>query len=359
MSVNRNPKTGLWDVQVWYRTYEGARKKKHRRGFKTKSAGRDWERQFLLRANGSPSMSFADFVGLYKEDVRPLLKRNTFLTKAHILDTKLVPVFGEMKLNEITPSDVLRWQGRLGDATNPKTGRKYSMTYVRTVCNQLSAVFNHACRYYGLGENPMRQVGKIGKRDADEMQIWTVEEYGCFSEAIMDKPQAFTAFEVLFWTGIREGELLALTPGDFDFGKDLLHITKSFQRIRGEDVITPPKTPKSNRVIAMPNGLAEEVEEYIALFGVGDGERVFPFTKSFLYREMGRGCKRSGVKRIRVHDLRHSHVSLLIDKGFTALAIADRLGHEAVDVTYRYAHLFPSVQRDMADALQNLRGDGK
>ena len=175
----------------------------------------------------------------------------------------------------------------------------------------------------------------------------------------MDKPQAFTAFEVLFWTGIREGELLALTPGDFDFGKDLLHITKSFQRIRGEDVITPPKTPKSNRVIAMPNGLAEEVEEYIALFGVGDGERVFPFTKSFLYREMGRGCKRSGVKRIRVHDLRHSHVSLLIDKGFTALAIADRLGHEAVDVTYRYAHLFPSVQRDMADVLQNLRGDGK
>ena len=175
----------------------------------------------------------------------------------------------------------------------------------------------------------------------------------------MDKPQAFTAFEVLFWTGIREGELLALTPGDFDFRKGLLHITKSYQRIRGEDVITPPKTPKSNRVIAMPDGLAEEVEEYIALFGVGNGERVFPFTKSFLYREMERGCKRSGVKRIRVHDLRHSHVSLLIDKGFTALAIADRLGHEAVDVTYRYAHLFPSVQRDMADALQNLRGDGK
>ena len=74
---------------------------------------------------------------------------------------------------------------------------------------------------------------------------------------------------------------------------------------------------------------------------------------------MGRGGKRAGVKRIRVHDLRHSHVSLLIDKGFTALAIADRLGHEAVDVTYRYAHLFPSVQRDMADVLQNLRGDGK
>lgn len=175
----------------------------------------------------------------------------------------------------------------------------------------------------------------------------------------MDKPQAFTAFEVLFWTGIREGELLALTPGDFDFGKGLLRITKSYQRIRGEDVITPPKTPKSNRVIAMPDGLAEEVEEYIALIGVGNGERVFPFTKSFLHREMERGCKRSGVKRIRVHDLRHSHVSLLIDKGFTALAIADRLGHEAVDVTYRYAHLFPSVQRDMADALQNLRGDGK
>ena len=69
----------------------------------------------------------------------------------------------------------------------------------------------------------------------------------------------------------------------------------------------------------------------------------------------GEIVKKSGVKKIRVHDLRHSHVSLLIDKGFTALAIAERMGHEATDITFRYAHLFPTVQEDMANALDDER----
>ena len=68
-----------------------------------------------------------------------------------------------------------------------------------------------------------------------------------------------------------------------------------------------------------------------------------------------RGCKESGVKRIRIHDLRHSHISLLIDMGFTALAIADRVGHESIDITYRYAHLFPTRQTEMANKLDLLR----
>ena len=81
---------------------------------------------------------------------------------------------------------------------------------------------------------------------------------------------------------------------------------------------------------------------------------IFPISKSYLHHEMDRGAKQAGVKRIRIHDLRHSHVSLLIEMGFSALAIADRLGHESIDVTYRYAHLFPSKQKDMADRLNDL-----
>lgn len=72
---------------------------------------------------------------------------------------------------------------------------------------------------------------------------------------------------------------------------------------------------------------------------------------------MDRGAKKSGVKRIRIHDLRHSHISLLIEMGFSAVAIADRVGHESIDITYRYAHLFPSTQNEMADRLSNLRND--
>lgn len=136
----------------------------------------------------------------------------------------------------------------------------------------------------------------------------------------------------------------------------MLRISKSYQRLQKQDVITPPKTPKSNRVLAMPDFLAEEVADYIRLFGIQDGERLFPVSKNYLYREMERGCRASGVQRIRVHDLRHSHVSLLIELGFSALAIADREGHEAIDITYRYAHLFPTKQDEMAAALDGARG---
>lgn len=100
-----------------------------------------------------------------------------------------------------------------------------------------------------------------------------------------------------------------------------------------------------------------EIVDYLGRNGdIKASDRMFPVTKSYIYRAMQQGCKKSGVKRIRVHDLRHSHVSLLIDKGFTALAIADRMGHEATDITFRYAHLFPTVQAEMADVLDGERG---
>ena len=184
------------------------------------------------------------------------------------------------------------------------------------------------------------------------MLFWTKEEYLKFADAMMDKPQSYYAFEILYWCGIRMGELLALTPKDFDFGKCTLTINKSYQRLKGRDVITSPKTPKSNRTIKMSKFLCEEIQEYIhMLYGIGENERLFPITKSYLHHEMDRGSKQSGVKRIRVHDLRHSHISLLIEMGFSALAIAQRVGHESIDITYRYAHLFPTKQTEMADRL--------
>ena len=168
----------------------------------------------------------------------------------------------------------------------------------------------------------------------------------------MDKPLSYYAFEMLYWCGIREGELLALTPTDFDFEAGTVSISKSYQRLKGKDVITTPKTKKSNRVIKMPKFLCGEMEDYLKMFySAGADERIFPVSKHYLHHEMDRGAKAAGVKRIRIHDLRHSHISLLIDMGFTALAIADRVGHESIDITYRYAHLFPTRQTEMADKL--------
>ncbi len=154
-----------------------------------------------------------------------------------------------------------------------------------------------------------------------------------------------------------KAELLALTSADLDFEKQTIRINKSYQRIKQRDVITDPKTPKSIRTVSMPDFLSEELQDYIrSLYKIGKDDRLFPITKSYLHREMKRGCEESGVKRIRIHDLRHSHVSLLIEMGFSVVAIADRVGHESIDITYRYAHMLPSAQSDMANKLNVERG---
>ena len=109
----------------------------------------------------------------------------------------------------------------------------------------------------------------------------------------------------------------------------------------------------------MPETVANEMKDFInSIYGITPDDRLFPISKSYLHHEMDRGVKESGVKRIRVHDLRHSHVSLLINMGFSAVAIANRVGHESEKITYKYAHLFPSIQGEMAEALEEEWREG-
>ncbi|MCD8373599.1 MAG: site-specific integrase, partial [Oscillospiraceae bacterium] len=301
-------------------------------------------------------MTFSSFVEHYTEDTKVRLKENTWSTKEHIIRTKLIPYFGKLKMCSITAQQIITWQNELLDYKD-ENGKPYSPVYLKTVHNQLSAIFNHAVRYYNLRENPCKKAGSMGKKKNREMLFWTKEEYLKFAEVMMDKPRSYYAFEMLYWCGIREGELLALTPADFDFEKGTVSINKSYQRINGQDLITTPKTEKSNRVIQMPQFLVEEIQDYLKmLYDVGENDRIFTVTKSYLHREMDRGAKEAGVKRIRIHDIRHSAVSLLIDMGFSATAIADRVGHESIDITYNYAHLFPSKQTEMAEKLNLERG---
>lgn len=141
------------------------------------------------------------------------------------------------------------------------------------------------------------------------MHFWTQDEFLQFIEYMKVKPVSYYAFEILYWTGIREGELLALTPSDFNFVTKRLIINKSYQRIGQKDMITDPKTEQSNRTISLPDFLCEEIQDFIAsLYGITPNMRIFNVTKSYLHHEMDRGCKESGVKRIRIHDLRHPYV---------------------------------------------------
>lgn len=355
MAVYKEEKTNTWRVIYRYTDWKGERKQSQKRGFTTKREALAWEREQEHKATADLDMTFESFVALYTTDMQSRVKENTWGTKEHIIRTKLLPYFGKRKMAEIQSKEIMAWQNEMINFRD-ENGKPYSPVYLKTLHNQLSAIFNHAVKYYNLKTNPAAKVGNMGKAKGREMLFWTKDEYQKFSDVMMDKPLSYYAFEMLYWCGIREGELLALTPADFDFERSTVSISKSYQRLKGRDVITDPKTPKSNRVIKMPNFLCEEMQDFIkSLYGAEPTDRIFPVTKSYLHREMDRGTKETGLKRIRIHDLRHSHISLLIDMGFSAIAIADRVGHESIDITYNYAHLFPTRQTEMAEKLDCLR----
>ena len=348
MKAEKDKKTGKWLIQYRYTDWQGKRRKSTKRGFATKREAEEWLRNFLITQKADFDMKFEDFWKIYCADMETRLREHTMRTKKYIVELKILPYFGNKRVNDITAADIRQWQNEL-----IKMG--YSPTYLKTINNQLSAIFNYAVRYYDLKSNPCVKAGSMGKSKAEEMDFWTGEEFRKFIDSVMNKRLSYMAFMILYWTGMRLGELLALNPKDVDLEKRTISITKSYQRLGKKDVITPPKTSKSKRVITIPEFLAAYIKDYMdSLYDLQEDDRLFPITKYYLEHEMQRGIKESGVKRIRVHDLRHSHASMLIELGFSPLEIANRLGHEKVETTLNtYAHLYPNKQTKLAERLDS------
>lgn len=342
MKAEKDKKTGKWLIQYRYTDWQGKRRKSTKRGFATKREAEEWLRNFLITQNADFDMKFEEFWKMYCSDMGTRLREHTMRTKTYIVELKILPYFGNKRVNDITAADIRKWQNELIEMG-------YSSTYLKTINNQLSAIFNYAVRYYDLKSNPCAKAGSMGKSKAEEMDFWTGEEFRKFIDSVMNKRLSYMAFMTLYWTGMRLGELLALNPKDVDLEKRTISITKSYQRLGKKDVITPPKTPKSKSVITIPEFLAADIKDYMdSLYDLQENDRLFPITKYYLEHEMQRGIKESGVKRIRVHDLRRSHASMLIELGFSPLEIANRLGHEKVETTLNtYAHLYPNKQTNV------------
>lgn len=357
MQAYKDKETSTWYCSFYYRDYNGKNRRKMKRGFPTKREAMEYEVNFIAERSGSVDIPLKNFYEIYKKDKMPRMRLNTWLTKESVIETHILPYFGYMRMDEIQARDIVRWQNMLME-TEDDVGTRYSPTYLRTINTQLSAMFNHAVKFYGLKENPIHKSGSMGKKHSDEMNIWTREEFEEFLETQKDDSMAETAFLILFWCGLRIGELLALTKADFDFENNSIRISKSYQRIRGRDVITEPKTEKSNRIVFVPQMVMNRVELFVySRHGNGSNDRVFDKTKSFYGHRFKNGIKKSGVKEIRIHDLRHSHVSLLFEMGYSPVDIANRMGHENINVTMRYAHMMPSKQESMAEDMNALIGE--
>ena len=352
MPAYKDEKTGKWFAKFYYTNWQGIKKQKWKRGFATKKEALGFERDFLEKQSANPDMTFQNLYEIYMEDMAARLKQSTLLTKKTVLQTHILPFFGNKPINEIKASDVRRWQAKLMSSPN-----NYSQTYLKKINTELNSIINYAKRFYDLNTNPCGKAGTIGKAKAEEMHYWTYDEYIAFREGVKDKSLSYICFEVLYWTGMREGELLALSPADIDLDNKTISINRTYQRIEGKDVFTSPKTRKSKRKIPIPDFLCQELSDYIqSRYMLDADERLFPITKSYLSHEMIRGCKNTGVKKIRIHDIRHSHASLLINQGCDALMLADRLGHEKVSTTLNtYSHLFPHKQQELVHSLESLQ----
>lgn len=355
MSVTKDKNTGKWMSQIRVKDWTGKEIHKKKRGFATKREALQWERDFINQSRGSLGMSFMDFIELYIQDMEKRLKPSTVANKRFLIDLKIIPYFRKFPLDAIKPTEIRKWQNEL-TSYRDENGKPYSQTYLKTINNQITAIFNYTVKYYGLKENSCHKAGSMGKKNADEMDFWTKDEFSTFVEAMKDHPANYAIFMTMYYTGICESELLALTSADIDFDKNTLTINKSYQCLGGKDIITTPKTPKSNRVVMLPEVLKTVLHNYMEkCYGLQPDDRLFPYNKSFLYREMQIGIDASGVKRIRVHDIRHSHANLLVELGFSPLLIAERLGHERVQTTMdTYSHLYPNKQMEVANQLDKL-----
>lgn len=290
------------------------------------------------------------FVKMYFEDKKGELKERSIKNKKYMIDTHVLPYFGGKRMNEIKPLDIIQWQNAMRE-------KGFSQTYLRMIQNQRTALFTHASNIYGLTGNPCKRIKKMGKPDADELSFWTKEEYDKFIATIDADDRYYAFFELLFWTGCREGEALALTRNDIDFENNQIHITKTYFRSGGEDIITTPKTEQSVRVVDIPEFLKNELKHYVdRLYKYPVDERIFPVVAEAVQHKMRRHIEKAGVKKIRVHDLRHSHVAYLIHQGVEPLMIKQRLGHKDIKITLNtYGHLYPNEQKKLAEMLNTKK----
>lgn len=294
--------TKKWTAQWFETNARGEKKKRRKRGFETKREALEYERQKKLNNSRSMDMKLSEFMEVYFEDKQNELKERTMKNKRYMMEQHIIPYFGNQMMSEITAGQIIQWQ-------NEMQTKGFSEAYLRMIQNQLTSLFTHASRIYDLHTNPCKKVKRMGSSDNRSLDFWTVDEYQKFIQTMEPGSRYYLIFEILFWTGCRIGEMLALTKSDIDFTENRISISKTYYRTERKDVITTPKTEQSVRVIDIPQFLTQEIKDYVdKLYELPDDERIFPIVAEAVQHKLKHNCEKTGVKKIRVHDIRHPYV---------------------------------------------------
>lgn len=350
MPSYKNEQRNSWYVSFYYTDWTGKRRKKKKEGFISKKDALAFERDFLEKASGQCTIRFNILINTYLDDCKKRIKHSTFVTKNTIIQKHIAPFFVDMPVNEINSATIRKWQEWILENHENKTAQ-----YLHYINTQLSCIFNFAKKYYNLNSNPVKQCRCMGDTKTRKKSFWTLEEFDMFIEKIDKTNVYYTIFNVLFWTGIRRGELLALRPMDFDFKNKQLSIRRNLVFVKNKPQMNTPKTETSWRLISVPDFLLNIVKEYIKREKIKDDQLLFGFKPRQIMQKIREYSRLAGVKPIRIHDFRRSHTSLLIEQGYSPMLIAERLGHKDVSVTLKiYAYLYPNKHKQLAGYLDSL-----
>lgn len=347
-----------WYVKFRYTDKEGNKKVKVKRGFSSRREAEEFEERFLQELAIDKDFLFEKVVEFYLETVNNRIKLSTAETKESVIKKFILPAFSGKDIRDITVNDLTKWQNKYLFEKDENGNNKYQPTYIKRVNGQLRAIFNFATKSKYLETNPVIDLLSVGKKDPDrQYYTWSSEDIKLFLSSITDYENAHLAFNILFYTGLRKGELLALTIEDFNYENKTLKVNKTFSRYHGKDYIRSPKTEGSNRTVDLPQFLADAIQGYIDLFyKPSPNQRIFQVdSDSFLDTAFKAGCKRTGLPRIRIHDTRHSHSTNLSEMDVPLKEIGKRLGQKSKNIVLHYHH---STAKGVSDLINKLENEG-
>ena len=340
--------TGRWNARFTIKLLNNKSKRIFKRGFNSKKEALEYEKKVILDNSLGSNISFKVAIHQYLEFKKLRIKELTYMNMSNILNS--ITYFDNLLISDITPIQVSNFQNDLL--------KKYKGSSIRTINAYVKMLFTWCVRYKNLASNPFDMVDRLKLETKKRMDIITVDEFNQIVEQV-NNPDMKLMFKLLFWTGLRIGEARALKIDDIDFNNKTISVTKTYTHLKGKDVITTPKTKSSIRIIKIDDILIQDIKDYLnkARY-ILDDNFIFRYNKSYYLAIFKDITLKVLGKSLRIHDLRHSHASFLINNGVDVLLISKRLGHTNTTMTLNtYSHLYPDKESEAIDLINKIKKD--
>lgn len=347
MAVYKDKDRGTYYFIIRVKQLDGKVKQIKKRGFPTKKAAKIAEAEAMIATPSHSGIPFNQLAEEYMDWYSSRRKQTSVIKINGIINNHLIPEFGDLKLSDIRPKRIIDFHSKL-------IKKKFSANHIQTIHSTLSTLFNYAIKSERMTENPARLAGNVDMKVKKNMNYWLLDEFKQFISYV-DDSTLYTLFMVLYYSGMRKGELLALTWSDVDFETNLISVNKT----SNNRIVSTPKTDSSIRKILMPNHVMDLLRQlkkevnpkpsYVVF-----GEYHSSITASTLVYKFEKYIALSGVKKIKIHDFRHSHASYLINKKTIIGVVASRLGHSNPSTTLNiYSHMYPSTEQEAVLSMED------